>query len=96
MNVQALVNISIEPKEMRSWEGGFAQITVGQSRFQSPAQPQISGLFITQAQNGADRRVPEYFVVVCSDGVGGRCLGGKLPNRRPIFENIRVSPEKSR
>ena len=33
MNVQALVNISIEPKEMRSWEGGFAQITVGQSRF---------------------------------------------------------------
>ena len=60
------------------------------------AQPQISGLFITQAQNGADRRVPEYFVVVCSDGVGGRCLGRKLPNRRPIFENIRVSPEKSR
>ena len=37
MNVQALVNISIEPKEMRSWEGGFAQITVGQSRFQSGA-----------------------------------------------------------
>ena len=35
MNVQALANISIEPKEMRSWEGGFAQITVGQPRFQS-------------------------------------------------------------
>ena len=35
MNVQTLANISIEPKEMRSWEGGFAQITVGQSRFQS-------------------------------------------------------------
>ena len=35
MNVQALVNIYTEPKEMRSWEGGLAQITVGQSRFQS-------------------------------------------------------------